>query len=85
MSAELSWTVLTPEAAVASGTCDFMVVPTPNGELGILPGHAALIACVESGGVRISSAGATRTLTVGAGLVEVRANEVRLLVGTAEA
>ena len=80
-TAPFSWAVLTPDSTVASGTCDFLVVPTANGELGILAGHAALVACVVPGDLRITLSGATRTLTVGAGLLEVRENEIRLLVG----
>ena len=78
-----SWAVLTPEATVASGACDFMVVPTVAGELGILAGHAALVACVVPGDLRITSSGTTRRLRVDGGIVEVRDDEVRVLVTNA--
>ncbi len=85
MSAEFSWAVITPEATVGAGTCEFLVVPTANGELGVLAGHAALVACVVPGDLRITTAGVPRTLRVGAGVVDVRDNEVRLLVRSATA
>ena len=85
MSAAFSWAVVTPEGTAASGTCEFLVVPTAGGELGVLADHGALVACVVPGEVRVTTGGDTRAVPVGAGLVEVRDNEVRLLVVSAEA
>ena len=82
-SRAFSWSVITPEGTIDSGQCDFLVVPAAGGELGILAGHAALVACVLSGDVRVSSSGSVRTVRVDAGLVDVRDNEVRILVAGA--
>src|SRR5271157_902869 len=54
MSARFSWSVATPEGIVASGECEFLVVPTSGGELGVLAGHAALVASVVSGDLRVT-------------------------------
>jgi F-type H+-transporting ATPase subunit epsilon len=75
-----AWSVATPEGTVASGECEFLVVPTAGGELGILADHAALAACVVPGELRVTAGGATRTVRVGAGVVDVRDNRVRVLV-----
>ncbi|MGA2640638.1 MAG: F0F1 ATP synthase subunit epsilon [Spirochaetia bacterium] len=97
MSATFSWSVATPEGTAASGECEFLVVPTSGGELGVLADHAALVASVvpgvlrvtesaspkadsASGGAPSASGGAVRTVSVGAGVVDVRDNRVRLLV-----
>jgi len=78
--AAFSWSVSTPEGIAASGQCEFLVVPTTGGELGVLAGHAALVAGVLPGDLRVTSADGTRTVSVGGGVVEVRDNQVRLLV-----
>jgi len=85
MSAAFSWSVATPEGTAASGTCELLVVPTAVGELGVLADHAALVACVVPGDIRLTVSGAETTLRVGAGVVDVRDNRVRLLVTSAEA
>jgi F-type H+-transporting ATPase subunit epsilon len=83
--ATFSWSVATPEGTIASGECDFLVVPTAGGELGVLADHTALVASVVPGNLRVTSAGAERTVSVGAGVVDVRDNRVRLLVSRAAA
>jgi F-type H+-transporting ATPase subunit epsilon len=86
MSATFSWSVATPEGAAASGECEFLVVPTSGGELGVMAGHAALVARVVPGDLRVtesSARGAVLTVSVGAGVVDVRDNRVRLLVAAA--
>ena len=54
MSARFAWSVVTPEGTVASGDCTFLVVPTAGGELGVLADHAALVACVVPGDLRVT-------------------------------
>jgi F-type H+-transporting ATPase subunit epsilon len=98
MSARFSWSVATPEGTVASGECEFLVVPTSGGELGVLADHTALVASVVAGDLRVTTGdtesasggaqsagyvGAVRTVSVGAGVVDVRDNRVRLLVSRA--
>jgi len=85
MSAAFRWAVVTPEGAAASGTCEFLVVPTASGELGVLAEHAALVACVVPGDLRVTAGGSETTVRVGAGVVDVRDNRVRLLVSSAVA
>jgi F-type H+-transporting ATPase subunit epsilon len=77
------WSVSTPDGPVASGTCEFMVVPTTRGELGVLAGHAALVACVAAGDLRVTTAGTVTSIPVGPGVIEVRENTVHLLLGSA--
>jgi F0F1-type ATP synthase epsilon subunit len=54
MSARFAWSVVTPEGTVASGECTFLVVPTAGGELGVLADHAALVARVVPGDLRVT-------------------------------
>lgn len=88
MSATFSWSVSTPDGVAASGECEFLVVPTTGGELGVLADHAALVACVVPGVLRVtaptspadSDAAVARIIGVGPGVADVRDNVVRLLV-----
>ena len=84
MSRKFSYTVATPDGPVASGECELLVVPTTGGELGVMADHAALVACVAPGELRVSAADAVRTISVGGGIVDVRDNTVLLLVARAE-
>jgi F-type H+-transporting ATPase subunit epsilon len=91
MSALFSYEVSTPDGIVASGECEFLVVPTTGGEMGVMADHAALAACVAPGVLRVtvpsysadSAAQGVRTLKLGSGIVDVRDNVVRLLVSRA--
>jgi F0F1-type ATP synthase epsilon subunit len=78
--ATFSWSVATPEGTVASGECEFLVVPTAGGELGVMAEHAALAASVVPGELRVTKSGTVTTVSVGAGVVDVRDNRVRVLV-----
>jgi F-type H+-transporting ATPase subunit epsilon len=83
MSAVFAYTVTTPDGPLATGECDFMVVPTAGGELGVMADHAALVSAVKPGEVRISTGTApAKTIVVGAGVVEVRDSQVRLFVAS---
>ena len=53
-------TVLSPEQTVYQGPADSLVVPAYNGQLGILRGHAPMMALLGEGELRITVAGADR-------------------------
>jgi F-type H+-transporting ATPase subunit epsilon len=82
-SGVVRWSVSTPEGTVAHGEAEFLVVPTVAGELGVMADHAALVALVASGELRVTSGGVVKSVPVGPGLVEVRDNTVRLLLSRA--
>ena len=84
MSGALTFSIATPDGPVAGGPCEFLVVPTAGGEVGIMADHAALVAGVVPGELRATIDGAVRVFRVGGGLVDVRDNPVRLMVTTAE-
>ena len=82
-SGVVRWSVSTPEGTVAHGEAEFLVVPTVGGELGVMVEHAALVALVADGELRVTSGGVVKSVPVGPGLVEVRDNTVRLLLSAA--
>ena len=83
MSGKFTWTVATPDGTVASGQCEFLVVPTTGGELGILVDHAPLVASIAPGALRVTEGESVRSVEVGDGILDVRDNQVRLLVSHA--
>ncbi len=80
MSKPFFFAIMTPEKDVAGGECDFLVVPTTEGELGVLADHAPLLARIASGELRIYRGEEIKKISVGSGLLEVRDNTARLLV-----
>jgi F-type H+-transporting ATPase subunit epsilon len=51
--AELDCEILTPEGRVFEGRAEMVVVPGAEGELGVLPRHAPIIARLKVGEVRV--------------------------------
>lgn len=75
----LTLEIVTPEARVYSDTIDTVVIPTVEGEVGILPGHIPLLTQVEDGELRVTKGGMTQFLAVSGGFAEVEADTVRVL------
>lgn len=75
----LTLEIVTPEARVYSDTIETVVIPTVDGEVGILPGHIALLTQVEDGELRVTKAGVTEHLAVSGGFAEVEGDFVRVL------
>jgi F-type H+-transporting ATPase subunit epsilon len=79
----LTLEIVTPEARVYSDTVDTVVIPTVDGEVGILPGHIALLAQIEQGELRVTKDGVTQWLAVSGGFVEVESDRVHVLAENA--
>ncbi len=75
----LTLEIVTPEAKVYSDTIDSVVVPTVEGEIGVLPGHIPLLTQVEHGELRVTKGGATSWLAVGGGFAQIDGDTVRVL------
>jgi F-type H+-transporting ATPase subunit epsilon len=75
----LTLEIVTPEARVYSDTIEAVVIPTAEGEVGILPGHIPLVAEVEHGELRVTKNGHTEFLAVGGGFVQIDHDHVRVL------
>jgi len=79
----LTLEIVTPEARVYSDTIETVVIPTVEGEIGILPGHLPLLAQVVDGELRVTKGGQTESLIVGDGFVEVTGDRVSILAENA--
>ncbi len=75
----LTLEIVTPEARVYSDTVDTVVIPTVEGEIGILPGHIPLLTQVELGDLRVTKNGVVHHLAVGGGFVQVEGDRVSVL------
>ena len=71
--------VVTPEKPMFQGPADFIVVPAHDGEVGILPRHARMLASLGVGELRITRGGELQRFFVEAGFVQVAAGKVTVL------
>jgi F-type H+-transporting ATPase subunit epsilon len=75
--------IVTPEARVYSGTVETVVIPTVEGEIGILPGHIPLLTQVGAGELRVLKDGKTELLAVGNGFAEIDGDKISILAESA--
>ena len=85
MAATFNLNIVTPEKTVLSGDVTSVQVPSVEGSLGILAGHAPLLAELGVGEcvVRLAD-GTTRQLVVAGGFLDVAKTKVSVLANTAE-
>lgn len=75
----LTLEIVTPEAKVYSDTIDSVVIPTVEGEIGVLPGHIPLLTQVQHGELRVAKGTATTLLAVSGGFAQIEGDKVRVL------
>lgn len=75
----LTLEIVTPDARVYSDTIDSVVIPTVEGEVGVLPGHIPLLTQVEHGELRVTKGADTLFLAVSGGFAEVEGDRVHVL------
>jgi F-type H+-transporting ATPase subunit epsilon len=75
----LTLEIVTPEARVFSDTIDTVVIPTIDGEIGILPGHIPLLTQVQDGELRVTKGTVVSFLAVGGGFAQVSGDKVSIL------
>lgn len=83
MAKALLCVVVTPEQTALEQQADFVALPLFDGEIGIAPGHSPLIGRLGFGEMRIKSGGATTTLYLDGGFVQVNDNVVSVLTNRA--
>ncbi len=84
MDKKITLEISTPERVVLSKQVDEIVLPTPNGEIGILPNHIPLVSLLSAGEIRVREGNETSYLAVSGGFIEVRPDKVVVLADTAE-
>ena len=76
--------IITAEREVYSDDVDILVAPGIEGELGILPHHAALMTALQPGELRVRKDGEDTYMAVSGGFMEVMDNRVTILADAAE-
>src|SRR6476620_2332100 len=84
MANVLQLDVLTPERRVLSQAVNSVTVPGRNGEMQILPGHAALISELKTGVLTYNQDGTNSQLHVSGGFMEINHDRVSVLAEIAE-
>lgn len=79
----LTLEIVTPEARVYSSSIDSVVIPTVEGEIGILPGHIPLVTQVADGQLRVTKDGREESLIIGDGFAQVSGDKVAILAENA--
>jgi len=76
--------VVTPSRLLVKEPAEEAQIPGVSGYLGILPGHAPLIRELRVGEITYKASGASHTLSVAWGFVEVLPDKVTILAEAAE-
>ena len=76
--------VVTPEEEVWTGEADMVVVTADDGQLGVLPGHAPLLALLGEGPLKIKGGGQEIVAHVDAGFLHVANDRVEILAEHAQ-
>jgi F-type H+-transporting ATPase subunit epsilon len=76
--------IVTPSRLLVKDVAEEAQIPGSGGYLGILPGHAPLLAELAVGEITYRASGTTHTLSVAWGFVEVLPDKVTILAEAAE-
>jgi F-type H+-transporting ATPase subunit epsilon len=76
--------IVTPERKVFGGDVDFAVFPGAEGELGVMAGHAATLAVLVPGEIKVVKGQQTDYFATVGGFVEILRNKVTVAVESAE-
>ena len=76
--------IVTAERVLFEGEVEAVVAPGIDGELGILPKHAALMTALQPGELRYRNAEGEQQFVVTGGFMEVRGDRVSVLADAAE-
>jgi F-type H+-transporting ATPase subunit epsilon len=77
--ATLKLEIITPTAKVFEGDVDSVQLPGAEGEMGVLPGHEALVSELSAGELHIVQNGQTQVLAIGEGFAEITGTSVGVL------
>lgn len=76
--------IVTQDKSLFEGPADIVLVPGSEGEMGILPDHAPLLATLGYGVLRVRYQGEEMAFTIAGGIVEVRPDVVTVLADVGE-
>jgi F-type H+-transporting ATPase subunit epsilon len=76
--------IVTPEKMAYSEDVTMVIARTTSGDIGILPGHAALIAALEIWPLRIITENGELQISMCGGFIEVQPEKITVLANCAE-
>lgn len=76
--------IVTPERLAYSDTVDSVQLPGAEGEMGVLPNHAPLLATLGVGELVIRKGGEEELFAIAGGFVQVRPDKVVVMAETAD-
>jgi F-type H+-transporting ATPase subunit epsilon len=76
--------IVTPERLAYSDTVDAVQLPGAEGEMGVLPNHAPLLATLGVGELRIRKGADEEVFAIVGGFVQVRPDKVVVMAETAD-
>jgi F-type H+-transporting ATPase subunit epsilon len=84
MPEKIELEVVSPDRRVLSAMVDDVILPSVDGYLGVLPGHAPLLCRLAVGELSYVADGTRHYLTVSGGYAEVLRDSVSILADTSE-
>jgi F-type H+-transporting ATPase subunit epsilon len=85
MAGEMSLRIITPEATLLQGVMtDSVVIPIPEGQLGILYNHAPMVSTLGLGILRYKQGSQTKRIAINGGFLELSKNQITVLADSAE-
>ncbi|MEY2806715.1 MAG: hypothetical protein RIR65_1132 [Planctomycetota bacterium] len=84
MAATLTLRVITPDKIALDSAVGSVTIPGLDGQIGILPRHAPMVAALDAGQLAYDEGGSRRTIFVSGGFCEVRGATVRVVTEAGE-
>ncbi len=76
--------IVTPDGPVCETDANVIIAVTETGEIGILPGHIAMVTPLQIGALQLKKDDSTEYVAVHGGFIEVRPDVVTVLAQSAE-
>ena len=84
MAKKIKLDIVTPEKVAYSDDANMVIARTTAGDIGILPGHAPLIAALVTWPLRIITDDGEKQLSLCGGFIEVQPEKITILANCAE-
>ena len=76
--------IATPEKDFFDGEAECVIMATPFGEIGVLPGHVPSLVALSAAPIRIQQAGLWKEAALSGGFAEITNDRVTILADSAE-
>ena len=79
MADKITFALVSPEQLLLSEEAEMVTIPGREGDMGVMPGHMALISTLRPGTITVTSAGAEQKFFVAGGFAEITAGKLTVL------